>query len=131
MNMRDYFDKRVEEACKAAGHKRVRVLYSAYKTDKNDEPLDNLDKVAIKGKVVLVADRDTFWGGSKSKSYVSEPLENPTWLQLTVCANAMIRHTRDTHHVFFEGVVKSSDKHLRELASHLKDVKFYEFCMGS
>lgn len=97
-------EKKVEAACMAAGHKSVLVDYSAYDCDENDIPIDNLDEVAVTGTVVFVGEKDEFWGGEKSKSYRSEPLVNPTWLQACVCANAMIRCTRDTHHCFFESV---------------------------
>lgn len=119
----DKMERRVAKAIKASNPKqKVRVIYSAYKSDKDDEPIDNLDEIAAKGKVVLVQEADEFWGGPSSKPYRSPVLENPTWLQVAVCANEMIETTRDGHHVFLEGLYKGK----RE-----GDVMVYEFAMGS
>ena len=115
-------DARVAQACKDAGHKKVRVDYSAYKTDKDDMPIDNLDQVAVEGKVILVGHADDFFGGSKSKDYRSDILENPTWLQVAVCANKMIKRTRDTHHCFLEGLTRIGEE---------DGIQVYEFFMGS
>ena len=61
----------VEAAIKAAGHKRVRVCYSAYES-KDDVPINNLDQVAIAGKVVLVSSRSTFFGERAQQAPVSQ-----------------------------------------------------------
>lgn len=98
------------------------VIYSAYKSDKDGEPIDNLNEIAVKGKVILVGEADDFWGGKKAKDFRSKVLENPTWLIVAIHANATIKKTRDLHHVFLEGMDKKG-----------KDGKatVYEFCMGS
>jgi len=114
--------KRVEVAVKASGQRKVRVTYSAYGTDEEDEPIDNLDEVAVSGKVRLVAERETFFGGARSKAYRSPVLMNPTWLEVCVYANEMIKTTRDEHHCFLEGL---------QLQGQEEDVAIYEFCMGS
>lgn len=132
----DAIEKRIIAACEAAGHKRVRVFYSAYDSDDDDNPMDNLDKIAAKGKVVLIGEKDDFYGGEASRSYVSEVLENPTWLQVAVCANAMIRRVRDLHHIFLEGISEAmmiESRQLREKVDALygKGIKVYQFDMGS
>jgi hypothetical protein len=132
--MLDEMNDAVDEACIAAGHKKVRVFYSAYKTktvNNEDIPINNLGKVAIKGKCVLFSDKDEFYGGPKSKRYLSEWLENPTWLQIAVCANTMIRITRDEHHVFLEGVTKADKSVVSKFDDEYKSVPVYEFIMGS
>lgn len=129
---------KVEAAIKAAGHKRCYVSYSAYDSDDSDVPIDNLDNVAIEGKVVFASKRNEFYGGEKSKNYQSEVIENPTWLQVCVYANEMIKTTRDLHHVFLEGVdisdpyVFESRTRTEELEKLLDNgVLIYEFIMGS
>ncbi len=121
-DMYNVISSKVEAAVLASGQKKVYVDYSAYDSDDDDEPIDNLDEVAVKGKVVLVSAADSCWGGKKSKDYRSDVLESPTWLQACVYANAMIRSVRDTHHVFFEGLDKIGEE---------GDVTVYEFVMGS
>lgn len=92
-------EDKVIAACRAAGHADVHVLYSCYPCDEDDVPVDNLDKVAVRGRVIVgrpSADGDA--------AYNSPVLLNPTWLQLCVQANASIEATGDYHHVFFEGL---------------------------
>ncbi len=98
---------------------RILVDYSAYDSDDNDVPIDNLNDIAIIGKCILVMRED--------RPYQSEVVENPTWLQLAVLANEMIIATRDHHHCFLETVhkIKWRPKGLPE------DVAVYEFGMGS
>lgn len=120
-------EEKVNKALKKARHKNQYVIYSAYKTNpKTEQAIDNLDKVAIKGKVVLISEADDFFGGPTSKNYKSKVLENPTWLQITICANIMINRVVDTHHVFLEGV-----EYKRKIVVNGESVKVYEFIMGS
>jgi sugar phosphate isomerase/epimerase len=120
-------DERVTEACLAAGHKKVRVIYSAYKTDdETDESIDNLDEIAAYGKIRLVKEPNEYWGGKEGRHYRSKILENPTWLQVALCANRMIRVTRDSHHVFLECIdMLPKEKQIEE------GVTLYRFGMGS
>ncbi len=60
--------------------------------------------VAFKGKCIVVADADTFFGDDDSRDYVSRVMENPTWAKLFACAKAQQSKTRDMHHAFFEGI---------------------------
>lgn len=114
--------KRVYERLKIAGYQEPLLDYSAYKTDDNDVPLDNLDEVAVKGRVYIIADRNEFYGGIESKDYRSWELINPTWLDVCVCAEAAIRATNDHHHVFLEGL---------DLVGEEEGIKVYKLCMGS
>ncbi len=102
------------------------VTNAATKSNENDEPIDNLDKVAVKGRVRLLCAHEPFYGGPKGKDYRSDVLENPTWLQVAVHADEMIRVTNDHHHVFLEGLDKLPKKQQTEAG-----VTLYEFCMGS
>lgn len=112
----------IDEAISAAGQDETLVMYSAYESDENDVPVNNLNEVAVEGRVVLVQSKDKYWGGPDSKQYQSEVLENPTWLQVAVCANAMIAVTNDRHHVFLEGLTYCTTR---------DGVKVYRFSMGS
>ncbi len=106
-------DNRVGEFIKTkSGMLDCVVSYSAYKSDKNDIPIDNLDEIAVHGKVIFECD-----------TYQSPVAENPTWLDVCLFAEYMIRETEDYHHVFLEGV-------------HITDRMFdgvpvYGFNMGS
>lgn len=130
-------EKRIKDACRAAGHKKIHVFYSAYPSDEeDDEPLDNLDEIAVHGKVILVGYTDEFWGGKSGKDYHSPVLENPTWLEVSVCCNAMITKTRDFHHHFLEGLnlnkyVATDARTGKPVWKIPEGVKVYEFSMGS
>lgn len=93
------------------------VIYSAYDNDINDDlPIDNLDVVPFKGTYTVVGEYDEFWDGrgvgiigdpieeSRGREYRSEPITDPTWLQIAVLANESIHTTNDFHHVFLENV---------------------------
>lgn len=124
--VKDVMDDKVDAACKAAGHRKIMVFYSAYREKKDGVPKDNLSKVAVKGRVRLVRGADDFFGGKRSRPYRSEVMENPTWLMVAVCANEMIKVVRDGHHVFLEGLDRLPKKEQVE-----PGVILYEFVMGS
>jgi hypothetical protein len=106
-------DNRVVEFIKSkSGMLDPAVSYSAYRSDQNDIPIDNLDEIAICGKCIIVED-----------IYQSPVVENPTWLDLCLLAEYMIRETEDYHHIFLEGVCKSDQE--------IDGVPVYKFCMGS
>jgi len=110
---------------KALGGIQPHVFYSVYDTDpETGNPINNLNDVAIKGKAILYAKADTFWGDSDGEDFFSPVLENPTWLEIAVYANAMIIATRDFHHIFLEGVHPTGIK-------NMDNIPFYEFSMGS
>ena len=116
----DAMQDRIDEAIKAAylGNKdkfvdalkhgvRCAVIYSAYSNDDNDLPTNNLDEVPYKGTFTVKGDYHEYWNpGGQGGTYVSEPITDPTWLQLAVLANDSIHATQDFHHVFFESVEK-------------------------
>lgn len=114
---------KVEKAIAESGLED-KLEYSAYSDDEDGAAVDNLDEIAAEGKVVFVAEADEFWGGSQSHDYRSQVLNNPTWLQVAVCANEMIHVTKDEHHAFLEGIRKCSKQPNAEVIE-------YEFLMGS
>lgn len=61
------------------------------------------DDVAVLGTVVVHDDRDEFYGGPESRDYVGRTLTNPTWYDLLIEANHMMRVTGDYTHRFLEG----------------------------
>lgn len=101
------------------GEKPV-VFYSAYKSDANRLPIDNLDDIAIEGKVKFVAPADDGW--DEGSSYESEIVDSPTWLTVSVLANAMIKMTCDYHHQFLESIYVVGQEH---------GVTIARFSMGS
>ena len=110
--------------------KKMRVYYSAYKTDSDGNPINNLRDVAVEGKVILTQGHDEFWGDGEP--YQSDVIENPTWLDLAILANDMIEMTGDYHHIFLEKVYPVRVADLNTYEPKVVDgVQFYEFCMGS
>ena len=116
-NNKDEFVKRLKTGVENL------VIYSAYEVSENGVglPIDNLDEIPFEGTFVVIADYDEFWDGrsgfighsmnpydevQRGRAYKSDPITDPTWLQLTVLANESIITTNDTHHVYFEGVSK-------------------------
>ena len=108
----------------------VVVAYSAYTTDDKDVPIDNLDCIAAKGRIKFVAKVSPFWhnfgknpnpkhGG---KNYESPVVENPTWLDVAILADDMIRTVGDFHHVFLEKISHRGEK---------DGIQIYGFLMGS
>jgi len=94
----------------------VRVRYSAFKSDANGIPIDNLGEIAVKGNVTVLDDTDMFFAFC----------ENPTWLDLAVLANGMLNKTDDDHHVFFENY-----EIIQERSEITKDNTIIRFMMGS
>lgn len=88
--MQDKVEKEINKFCD-----KKYVIYSAYDYDEWDNPIDNLNKVPIKGKVKFV---DSTW------NFDSGVFENPTWLDICVIANRMIIETKDYHHIYLEDV---------------------------
>lgn len=95
------------------------VSYSAYKYDSNEIPIDNLDEIAVQGKVYFFAEHITTGPGT---NYTSPIVDNPTWLQVAILANEMIKTTGDTHHIFLESI---------QLVKEENGIKQMEFWMGS
>jgi len=112
----DYFEARLKERINGEVH----VFYSAYKT-KNEVPVDNLDEVAIQGKVFAICLSPDCVHPTWVE--VSKLMENPTWLDLAVVSNDFIRLSGDYHHRFFEGFKLSGKAY--------GDIKIVEFFMGS
>ncbi len=79
------------------------VFYSAYPTEGDHLPIDNLDDIAVEGKVQFFTEHNPFWGDGED--YTSPVVDSPTWLDVAVLANDMITTTGDRHHHFLEGVL--------------------------
>lgn len=88
----------------------------------------DMNDTAIIGTAVLVMPHDEFWG--EGEDYVSEPVTNPTWLELAILADAAIKRTGDYHHSFFEGVCIAG-RYREEAGRKVNGVPAWEFIMGS
>jgi len=86
-------DDIIDSAIKADGRKKE-VIYSG-ESDEYDIPINNLSEVILKGKVKFM---------NSDKTFESEIIENPTWLDVVVIANRMIIETEDYHHIYFESL---------------------------
>ena len=100
---------------------KERIIFSVYKY-KDGVPIDNLDEIPVKGKVIFVAEKDDFFGGKLSEDYQSEIVENPTWLQICVLFSDSVSKTKDFHHVYLEGITEKSN---------IDGIPCYEFLTGS
>lgn len=120
--IQDAFDRAMDamEARLEAIYPDGLVSYSAFSEDENGIPIDNLDEVAVTGRVRFVCKHDPFFG--EGEDYRSDVLENPTWLQVVGCANDMVATTGDEHHIYLE--------ELSELGEE-ESVMCYELWMGS
>lgn len=115
-------DDQIEVACIADGQDWVFITNSSYKSDHKGWPINNLNEVAVEGPVILFHRKSATWGGKKSRDYYSPVLNSPTWLEVCVHANRMVKCVRDVHHIFVEGLRKRGTK---------DGFPTYEFCMGS
>jgi hypothetical protein len=110
----DKIQQRVANAIKG----KCYVQFSAYQQDKHGLPVDNLDEVAFHGKVKFVIKQDSW----RADTYMSPVITNPTWLDVAILANEMIKQTKDTHHVYLEDI---------EATGKQGEVTILEFVMGS
>jgi hypothetical protein len=113
------YDAIIDDACShIVGECLVR--YSAFPSDEDDLPINNLQDIAIKGRVVIIQKYDSFWG--EGKDFKSRVIENPTWLDLTIEANTMIKTTGDSHHRYLEDFGVLYEKN---------GIRYIELSMGS
>ena len=96
----------------------VRVYYSAYRVLDDGTCVDNLDEVAVQGRCIFVDDDLE----ESEMTYESHLVENPTWLQVAVLADEMIRVRDVVDHIYLEGVHE---------ASTTDGIKTMNFIMGS
>lgn len=81
------------------------VVYSAYDTNDDDIPIDNLDELAIEGNVRFYQRYNAHWDSTgKGQDYKSHVIKDPTWLDVAKLCNEMIKITGDKTHVFLEGI---------------------------
>jgi hypothetical protein len=71
------------------------VVYSAYDYDDYGRLINNLEEVPVNGKVKFV---------SEDGEFESEILESPTWLDICVVANKMLKNAMDYQNRHFEDI---------------------------
>lgn len=113
------YDAMVLEVCSKIKNECL-VRYSAYQSDINGLPVNNLNTIALKGKIIVVQKYEKFWG--KGKDYKSKIYTDPRWLDLSIIANEMIHVTGDKHHKYLEDF---------EVIKVEKGIKYVELHMGS
>jgi hypothetical protein len=87
------------------GNLESKIIYSAWDCEGEAVPQNNLDEIPHRGTFVVIADYDSFWDSAGSgEMYISEPVTDPTWLELAILANEAMHVTGDFHHCFFESV---------------------------
>ncbi|MBU2177724.1 MAG: hypothetical protein KJ556_21740, partial [Gammaproteobacteria bacterium] len=99
-----------ERIREAAVTNNLDVYYSAYKTEDDGTPIDNLDEHPLDGEgvVVLALTND---GWTEEKTFYSEPMMNPTWLDIAAFCDRAIKNIDMGDHRFLEQVQKSTKQH--------------------
>ena len=99
------------------------VRFNAYEGEIDKENfVNNLNEIALKGKCFFVACAN--WAANdERKNFISKTVEDPTWLDICVIANDMIKTTKDTHHIYLEGIQK--------VYEYFDNTAQYKFLMGS
>ena len=82
----------------------VLIRYLAKELD--DIPINNLNKVPVKGKVRFV-DEGEFY--NDYTPFESEVYDSPTWLEIAVIANKMLEVTKDKDRIFLETLEVNDD----------------------
>jgi hypothetical protein len=121
-SFRSRFDAIQRRVATLIPQRRV-VIFSAYPTDAEDLPVDNLDALAATGPCRFVAEVDPFFGSADSRAYESPIVTDPSWADVTRLANDMIWTVDDRHHLYLEGI--------RPTGSAIDGVPCYRFIMGS
>lgn len=75
-----------------------RVVYDAFPLGSDGLPVDNLDRRAFEGRCRVEAQLEERGG------YHSHVLENPSWLELSVVADQLLKATGEREQVFLEGL---------------------------
>ncbi len=118
-NAYGYFEQRLEKAIKGDVYICYRSFPKKYRIYQN-----NIDEMAIDNKV-------QFFQELGSRTYESPVVEYPTWLQLAVFANDMIKAIGDFDHKFFEGYkIEHSVIPMNYNYCEI-EIKRASFCMGS
>jgi len=76
------------------------MMFSAF----NGDEYFDLDAVAFEGRCRIFAEGSGFFGGKKSRDYLSEVLESPTWAEVFIHSLKSQLNTLDFSHSYFEGV---------------------------
>ncbi len=78
------------------------VFYNAYGIDRGGLPIDNLDDIAIEGRVRFRATQDS--PGANFAPVFGRIIHAPTWMDIAVLADGMLRSSHDRHRRFLTGV---------------------------
>jgi len=98
-----------------------RVVYAAYKTDSNDLPINNLHETAIQGDVIF-----------QLNDHTTGVINSPTWLDVALHADYMLRLIDDHHHVFLESVFPVQVAGINHYQTKtINGIDVYSFNMGS
>ena len=111
--------EKIQARVAAAVDGKCCVKFSAYESDNEGLPLDNLDSAPHSGKIRLISESNFF---TRAKAYTTPVLISPTWLQISLAANDMIKATGDTDHIYLEGFA---------IVRIEGDIALAEFHMGS
>jgi len=111
---------------KAAGYppdQELEIIYSASNLNETNCPIDNLSDIAVDGVCVLSLASD---GWNEETTEFSEPMMNPTWLQVAVFCDRAIKNIGMGDHRFLENVYKSRYGKTEHNGHHV-----YTLMMGS
>jgi hypothetical protein len=110
----------IQNRVRARVNQKCFVVFSGYKRDQDNVPIDNLDDVPISGSIKIRASRERLASGNPKKDYESEVFENPTWLDLCAIANAHLVQRAHRRELYLESA---------SVVCTEGDVKIVEICM--
>ncbi len=94
--------------------------YASYCIYTGNDTLQNPDEIAINGSCIVYEDQNDDWNSS---GYIGDVLENPSYGDILLEADNVLKITGDNHHVFLEGfnIVSYTDS----------GMAIINLCMGS
>jgi hypothetical protein len=110
----------IQSRVRAHVNQKCFVVFSGYKCDQDNVPIDNLDEVPISGNVKIRASRERLASGNPKKDYESEVIQNPTWLDLCAIANAHLVQRVHRREIYLESA---------NVVGTEGDVKIVEMCL--
>lgn len=76
-------------------------MYDAFPWTADGLPIDNLHEVAVNGRCRIVQQANA---KLKTQFFLSKELSSPTWLDVCVVADDLLRQTNDMRWVFLEAL---------------------------
>lgn len=96
---------KVINGIKSIGSKEIIVVYKAYEEDTQQMPIDNLEQIAVQGKVRFASSANVYGRKITGLDYLSKIFVNPTWLQAAFLANQMLEKNGERRRICLENIL--------------------------